>query len=740
MIPERYKSKGFNKVGQKKQSTRPGKKWMVLAKKGDSYKIVHGGDDSMQDYKQHGSAERRKNFWNRMGGKNSAKATDPFSPLYWHKRFGTWATGGSPTQERDDFNKYLLGTLQQDPSSPLFNPSYILPDSEFEVSDDIKKQLKENNQEISSIRKYDDNLQYDVTTGTGQYDFSPEFQDFNILAQLTTGIANMAKDAKTRQYENNQYLKALTPQPKYSTSENGLNNIPMYAKGGQNPPKVYTDKKQFEQAQRMYNDSLNLYNKSKKEIGKNGNSSRNTPVYVKKGVNPNEFMLPAYDFVQYQLIDNSGKFQENLNPNNTFPAPKVKQSIMPIGGIGINAGNSMGGWYNIYKKPVQPVSYKPPFTHPIQKMSRLKPISPSLDRDNLSVQPQQLNIPQQPLRQQQGTPIYGPGRTIIGYNNNMQFTPALQYTGAKNNELNLQDKALLDNPEALKQYVSKFENYEFKNGGLTNQKAFEILRAGKTKNGKPLTDAQKKFFFMMGTRKNKKATGGFGNDLLSILNNLLGREDDWHHNVDDIPFPEDPYDTFIGPPTYPVDPTINDTYDLLGQWDSMARPEGEYTFTPVRTDYNKKYVPLGKSNIDRRTTASSTQATPQQVAQTIQQVTPPSSTTTQQLTPEEILALNNKEYADIATKRLEELNKQNKTKYPSKPYIKPNDRFQNNLDRNNKIQTQPTTQQQIDYVKKLMNSAGIKYQDGGLNEGAELDLTESEIQSLIQQGYKIEIL
>lgn len=30
-----------------------------------------------------------------MGGKSSSKATDPFSPLYWHKRFGTWEDGGS---------------------------------------------------------------------------------------------------------------------------------------------------------------------------------------------------------------------------------------------------------------------------------------------------------------------------------------------------------------------------------------------------------------------------------------------------------------------------------------------------------------------------------------------------------------------------------------------------------------------------------------------------------------------
>ena len=93
-IPQRYKNKGFTKVGAKKKSTRPGKKWMVLAKKGDKYKVVHGGYKGMKDFKQHGSAKRKKNFWDRMGGRDSAKAKDPFSPLYWHKRFGTWEAGG----------------------------------------------------------------------------------------------------------------------------------------------------------------------------------------------------------------------------------------------------------------------------------------------------------------------------------------------------------------------------------------------------------------------------------------------------------------------------------------------------------------------------------------------------------------------------------------------------------------------------------------------------------------------
>jgi hypothetical protein len=95
-IPERYRNMGFTSVGAKKQSTRPGKKWMVLAKKGDDYKVVHGGYKGMQDFKQHHSEQRKENFWNRMGGRNSSKATDPFSPLYWHKRFGTWEYGGQP--------------------------------------------------------------------------------------------------------------------------------------------------------------------------------------------------------------------------------------------------------------------------------------------------------------------------------------------------------------------------------------------------------------------------------------------------------------------------------------------------------------------------------------------------------------------------------------------------------------------------------------------------------------------
>jgi hypothetical protein len=112
-IPDRYRNMGFSKVGAKKQSTREGKKWMVLAKKGDQYKVVHGGWEGMKDFKQHGSEKRRERFWDRMGGKDSAKAKDPFSPLYWHKRFGTWQQGGE-TPDMFDYENFKEGDFRTD--------------------------------------------------------------------------------------------------------------------------------------------------------------------------------------------------------------------------------------------------------------------------------------------------------------------------------------------------------------------------------------------------------------------------------------------------------------------------------------------------------------------------------------------------------------------------------------------------------------------------------------------------
>jgi hypothetical protein len=118
-IPDRYKNQGFTKVGAKRKSTRPGKKWMVLAKKGDKYKVVHGGYKGMKDYTQHGSEKRRERFWSRMGGKDSSKAKDQFSPLYWHKRFGTWAEGGNTPIEDPEGQRKHPGKTTRIPSNRI---------------------------------------------------------------------------------------------------------------------------------------------------------------------------------------------------------------------------------------------------------------------------------------------------------------------------------------------------------------------------------------------------------------------------------------------------------------------------------------------------------------------------------------------------------------------------------------------------------------------------------------------
>ena len=127
-IPERYRKMGFSKVGAKKQSTSPGKKWMVLAKKGDQYKIVHGGDSNMKDFSQHGSEERKDRFWNRMGGRDSAKANDPFSPLYWHKKFGTWQEGGEMMDEE-----------MEGENESMENESAMLEQIESQVEEALKQ-------------------------------------------------------------------------------------------------------------------------------------------------------------------------------------------------------------------------------------------------------------------------------------------------------------------------------------------------------------------------------------------------------------------------------------------------------------------------------------------------------------------------------------------------------------------------------------------------------------------------
>jgi hypothetical protein len=271
-------------------------------------------------------------------------------------------------------------------------------------------------------------------------------------------------------------------------SKNGL--IKHYQQGGtkQNPPKVYTDKKKFEQAQRMYSDSLNLYNSGEDYYNRLKKLSFDT-----KGIGVSEENLKKAREENYKKYpwDKLNMPVSNYKSGSKFkPLSRYDIYVSDIGNIESNR----------YKKPVQPVVYQPsqshqlanrqssgvkqqpvvykPNTHPIQKMNRL-PMLPYLTEDSdITMNSGQINFPAPIVQQPKGKPVYGPGNTIIGYNNNMHFTPALQYTGAPNNVSNLQDKALLENPDALRQYVSRLDNYRFDKGGIYSQALRGIYSQG----------------------------------------------------------------------------------------------------------------------------------------------------------------------------------------------------------------------------------------------------------------------
>jgi hypothetical protein len=75
--------KQFNKFGYKldgavsKQSTRKGKKWMILDP--NTNKWVHFGALDYEDYTVHQNENRRKQYWSRMG---RFKTAYKYSPGY----------------------------------------------------------------------------------------------------------------------------------------------------------------------------------------------------------------------------------------------------------------------------------------------------------------------------------------------------------------------------------------------------------------------------------------------------------------------------------------------------------------------------------------------------------------------------------------------------------------------------------------------------------------------------------
>ena len=239
-IPQRYKNRGFTKVGVKRKSDRAGKKWMVLAKKGDKYKIVHGGYTGMKDFSQHHSEKRKDNFWNRMGGKNSAKATDPFSPLYWHKKFGTWAEGGQPEEggpvKENAFNKIIEAEDKKAKNKKALNIAEIaasLAGTIGMIAADARMARGKNRyyNEHPGIGNPDPTRKQKWDLGKQANGGEPTNAGFQALPDYVQNkiLSNMA-------YGGDMYGGQMDMDSMYNMMKGGSNNI--YQQGGQNDDQV----------------------------------------------------------------------------------------------------------------------------------------------------------------------------------------------------------------------------------------------------------------------------------------------------------------------------------------------------------------------------------------------------------------------------------------------------------------------------------------------------------------------
>lgn len=80
----KYAGRVFPAFNKPVKSDRAGKKKMVLAKEGGTVKLIHFGDSSMKDFRQHRSEARRKSYCARSGGIKGGKGK--LSANYWSRK------------------------------------------------------------------------------------------------------------------------------------------------------------------------------------------------------------------------------------------------------------------------------------------------------------------------------------------------------------------------------------------------------------------------------------------------------------------------------------------------------------------------------------------------------------------------------------------------------------------------------------------------------------------------------
>lgn len=203
------------------------------------------------------------------------------------------------------------------------------------------------------------NLDYDnvyrkkeITEDKNKLWYNPTFQALNAAMDITRLIANPITDAKNSKEEREKLLRARYMRGKYNFDENGLNNVPVYMQNG-GAGAIYTSNKNDPRL-KAYNDSLKTFNLANLEQKNYYNGKSGVPVPFSKNPQFNS----ANEFIDSHYGEYTGNSYNRAKELNTVAK---RARIKPYGQYTPppNTGG-IGDQYPAYfKKPVQPVIYKP---------------------------------------------------------------------------------------------------------------------------------------------------------------------------------------------------------------------------------------------------------------------------------------------------------------------------------------------------------------------------------------------
>ena len=275
------------------------------------------------------------------------------------------------------------------------------------------------------------------------------------------------------------YLDLNAPIKEVEKRSNG--GLVKYQKKGevkQNPPKEFTDFKKFQRAERLYKDSLDTYN-NYPAFNKNMSALYNN---MMPNVTTEENFVKVYNEFVDKYIKSAKKNKINLNIVKEQDLEDKKYKTITTTDAN---GKVHTEWMSAMRtvKPKQPVVFKPAPVRSKDNLERMEIIPYTFNNPIGAPHGELIPITPMKLKQRGYKPFYGPGNTLIGFtDDDRQFYPG-EYTGAPHNQINLQDKYLLDHPELLKEYLKKRDNYKVDNFELGGVNIHPAMRTNFKQGG-----------------------------------------------------------------------------------------------------------------------------------------------------------------------------------------------------------------------------------------------------------------